>query len=98
MTMTRWIAVLGLLAVVPLPALAAGVNADSINTANFTGKVPSEDRLSALAVKVQVLLDRAHFSPGEIDGRFGENVEKALQAFTETNHLAPGKILTPEIW
>ena len=96
--MTKWIVVLGLMACAPLPALAAEVNADSINAANFTGKVPSDDRLSALAVKVQVLLDRARFSPGEIDGKFGENVEKALQAFTETNHLAPGKVLTPEIW
>ena len=96
--MNKWILVLGLMLCAPLPALAAEVNADSINAANFTGKVPSEDRLSALAVKVQVLLDRARFSPGEIDGKFGENVEKALLAFTETNHLTPGKILTPEIW
>src|SRR4051794_10934319 len=96
--MIKLIAVLGLMTFVPLPALAAEVNADGINAAGFSGKVPSEDRLSALAVKVQVLLDRARFSPGEIDGKFGENVEKALQAFTETNHLAPGKILTPEIW
>jgi lipoprotein-anchoring transpeptidase ErfK/SrfK len=96
--MTKWIAVLGLMAFVPFSALAAEVTPDSINAANFTGKIPSEDRLSSLAVKVQVLLDRAHFSPGEIDGKFGENVEKALQAFTETNHLAVGKTLTPEIW
>lgn len=96
--MTKWIAVLGLMAFVSLPASAAEVNADSINAASFTGKVPSADRVSALAVKVQVLLDRSGFSPGEIDGQFGENVEKALQAFTETNHLPPGKILTPEIW
>jgi len=96
--MTKWIVVLGLLAWAPLPALAAEVSAESINAANFTGKVPSEDRLSALAVKVQVLLDRARFSPGEIDGKFGENVEKALLAFTESNQLTPGKILTPEIW
>jgi len=95
--MTKWIVVLGLLCA-PWPALAAEVSAESINAATFTGKVPTEDRLSALAVKVQVLLDRARFSPGEIDGKFGENVEKALLAFTETNHLAPGKILTPEIW
>jgi lipoprotein-anchoring transpeptidase ErfK/SrfK len=96
--MNRWIVVLGLLAFLPLPASGAELNADSINAANFSGKVPPEGRLSPLAVKVQVLLDRAHFSPGEIDGEFGENVEKALAAFTEANHLASGKALTAEIW
>jgi lipoprotein-anchoring transpeptidase ErfK/SrfK len=96
--MNRWIVVLGLMAFAPLPALGAEFTSDSINAANFTGKLPSEDRLSPLAVKVQVLLDRARFSPGEIDGKFGDNVEKALLAFAEANNLAPGKILTPEIW
>jgi lipoprotein-anchoring transpeptidase ErfK/SrfK len=96
--MTRWIVVLGLMAFVPLPAWGAEFNPDSINAANFAGKLPSGDRLSPLAVKVQVLLDRARFSPGEIDGKFGDNVEKALLAFAEANHLAPGKVLTPEIW
>jgi lipoprotein-anchoring transpeptidase ErfK/SrfK len=96
--MTKWIVVLGLLAFVPASALGAEFTPDSINAANFTGKLPSGDRLSPLAVKVQVLLDRARFSPGEIDGKFGENVEKALLAFAEANNLAPGKILTPEIW
>jgi lipoprotein-anchoring transpeptidase ErfK/SrfK len=96
--MIKWIAVVGVMTFAPFPAFGAQLTADSINAANFTGKVPSEERLSALAVRVQVLLDRARFSPGEIDGKFGENVEKALQAFAETNHLAPGKILTPEIW
>lgn len=97
--MTRWIVALALMAFVPLPALAAQqLTADSINAANFTGKLPSEDRLSGLAVKVQVLLDRARFSPGEIDGKFGENVEKALMAFADVNGLAPAKALTPDIW
>jgi lipoprotein-anchoring transpeptidase ErfK/SrfK len=96
--MTKWIVVLGLMAFAPLPASGAEFNPDSINAANFTGKLPSGDRLSPLAVKVQVLLDRARFSPGEIDGKFGDNVEKALLAFAEANNLAAGKILTPEIW
>ena len=96
--MTRWFLGLILMAVVQLPAFGAELNPDKINGANFTGKLPSEDSISPLAVKVQVLLDRARFSPGEIDGRFGDNVEKALQAFAEANKLASGKVLTPEIW
>jgi lipoprotein-anchoring transpeptidase ErfK/SrfK len=96
--MTRWIVVLGLMAVLPLPAWGVELNPGTINAANFTGKLPSEDRTTPLAVKVQVLLDRARFSPGEIDGRFGENVEKALQAFSDANDFVPGKALTPEIW
>jgi lipoprotein-anchoring transpeptidase ErfK/SrfK len=96
--MTRWLLGLILVAVVQLPAFGAELTAERINSANFAGKLPSEDSISPLAVKVQVLLDRARFSPGEIDGRFGDNVEKALLAFAEANNLAPGKILTPEIW
>jgi lipoprotein-anchoring transpeptidase ErfK/SrfK len=96
--MRRWIILFGLAVSAPLPALAVELNAQTINAANFTGKLPSDSKLSPLAVKVQVLLDRAHFSPGEIDGLFGDNVEKALQAFTEANGLPPGKALTPEIW
>lgn len=72
--------------------------AEAINAANFTGKLPSDVREHPLAVKVQVLLDRLHFSPGEIDGLFGDNVEKALVAFAEANGLASTKVLTPEIW
>jgi lipoprotein-anchoring transpeptidase ErfK/SrfK len=96
--MTRWFLGFVLMVALQLPALGAELTPERINTANFTGKLPSEDSISPLAVKVQVLLDRARFSPGEIDGRFGDNVEKALQAFAEANSLASGKILTPEIW
>jgi lipoprotein-anchoring transpeptidase ErfK/SrfK len=71
---------------------------EAIESAVFDGKLPRQDRTSALAVRLQVLLDRARFSPGEIDGRFGENLQKALRAFAEMNGLAANKALTPEIW
>lgn len=80
------------------PAKAAELNPEAINAAAFTGKMPTEEKATALAVKAQVLLDRAHFSPGEIDGLFGDNVEKALRAFAEANQLPSDKVLTAEIW
>src|SRR5215212_3801282 len=95
--MTRWFLALILTCLVH-PALAAELTPERINSANFTGKLPSGDGISPLAVKLQVLLDRARFSPGVIYGRFGTIVEKALQAFAEVSSLNSGKVLTPDIW
>ncbi len=38
-------------------------------------------------LKLQVLLDRARFSPGEIDGRWGDNTETALIWFQRSENL-----------
>src|SRR6202051_5073463 len=65
---------------------------------DFASKPPAQDKIDAVTVKPQVLLDRAQFSPGEIDGKLGENAQKALRAFAEANSLAADKPLTPEIW
>jgi peptidoglycan hydrolase-like protein with peptidoglycan-binding domain len=96
--MKQWIVALELTALLQLPAAATELKPDVINATTFTGKLSSEDRINPLAVRVQVLLDRARFSPGEIDGRFGDNVEKALRAFAESNSLTSSKVLTAEIW
>jgi lipoprotein-anchoring transpeptidase ErfK/SrfK len=78
---------------------AAGMDAASINNAEFEpSKPPAEGKIGALVIKIQVLLDRARFSPGEIDGKLGENAQKALKAFAEAKGLKPNQPLTPDVW
>jgi lipoprotein-anchoring transpeptidase ErfK/SrfK len=81
-----------------IPAVAAGLDAAAINNAEFRTKPSAQDKIDPAIVKAQVLLDRAQFSPGEIDGKLGENAQKALRAFAEVRGLAADKPLTPEIW
>ena len=80
------------------PAAAARLDATAVNNAGFPTRPAPEDKIDAAVVKAQVLLDRAQFSPGEIDGKLGENAQKALRAFAKAKSLAADKALTPEIW
>ena len=81
-----------------LPAAAAAFDAGAINNAEYRSKPSTGDKIDPVIVKAQVLLDRARFSPGEIDGKLGENAQKALRAFAETKGLAADKGLTAELW
>ena len=81
-----------------LPAAAARLDPAAINHAQLGSKPPAVDKIDVVTIKAQVLLDRALFSPGEIDGKLGENAQKALRAYAEANNLAASKPLTPEIW
>ncbi|MBC7925150.1 MAG: murein L,D-transpeptidase [Bryobacteraceae bacterium] len=46
----------------------------------------------------QILLARAHFSPGEIDGQMGDNFRRALNAFQEQRSLSVTGVLDEPTW
>jgi lipoprotein-anchoring transpeptidase ErfK/SrfK len=96
--MIRWFAATIFLGWLTFPAAAARLDAATINNAELGPKPAAGNKIDPVIVKAQVLLDRAQFSPGEIDGKLGENAQKALRAFAEANNLASDQPLTPEIW
>jgi lipoprotein-anchoring transpeptidase ErfK/SrfK len=52
----------------------------------------------AATLRAQILLDRAHFSPGEIDGEPGANFERSLRAFQKSRGISPSGKLDDPTW
>jgi lipoprotein-anchoring transpeptidase ErfK/SrfK len=80
------------------PAFATDLSPDAIDSAEPSNKSLSEDKATPAGVRLQVLLAKAHFSPGEIDGKFGENAKKALRAYAEAQQLPSADWPTEEVW
>ncbi len=60
----------------------------SASTVNNPANVPvSGDVEGPSVAKIQILLDQVRFSPGIIDGHWGENTEKAVHWFQDANGL-----------
>jgi lipoprotein-anchoring transpeptidase ErfK/SrfK len=49
-------------------------------------------------VRAQILLDRARFSPGEIDGRYGDDLAIAIKGYRENHNLKPAGTVDGEMW
>jgi peptidoglycan hydrolase-like protein with peptidoglycan-binding domain len=49
-------------------------------------------------VRAQILLDRARFSPGEIDGVYGGDFEVAVKGYQENHGLKPTGTIDAEMW
>ncbi len=75
---------------VPQAALAAELNAETVEQAQSLSG--GDNKIDPAMIRLQVLLDRSHFSPGVIDGLDGENVKKAIGAFEKANGLEGGDV------
>ena len=77
------------------PKLA--LTAETVNDARLLQPVGPKSK-GAAVLRAQVLLDRAYFSPGEIDAAYGENVRKAIIAFQKNNGITPTGNVDEATW
>jgi lipoprotein-anchoring transpeptidase ErfK/SrfK len=87
--------------VVAAPAVAPAAPsplAQAVNAAAFDPAATTPQARQAYLTRAQVLLDRAHFSPGVIDGREGSNLTLAISAFQEARRLTVDGKLSPAVW
>jgi lipoprotein-anchoring transpeptidase ErfK/SrfK len=77
-------------------AAARELSLETINAAEWPAK--KADGLEPTIVKAEVLLDRARFSPGVIDGVASDNFRKALSAFQKARQLKADGRLDAATW
>ncbi|MDX8512599.1 L,D-transpeptidase family protein [Mesorhizobium captivum] len=95
--MVRLLVVLALaLALACGASRAAKLDIDTVNQAQFSEGEPKG--IDPMLLKAQILLDRARFSPGLIDGRLSDNFAKAVSAFQAANGLPSDGKLARDTW
>lgn len=80
------------------PPPSDGQTQTTTDDADTQADAKPEDSPDPFLIRVQVLLDRAHASPGVIDGRPGGNTEKAVRAYEEAHDMAVDGVIDDALW
>ncbi len=84
----------GMVVLLALPGYAATPDTTLAAQAND----PATRQGMGALVRAQVLLDRSHFSPGEIDGRAGSNQRRAVRGYQQARKLKVSGELDEATW
>jgi lipoprotein-anchoring transpeptidase ErfK/SrfK len=70
----------------------------TIDRAEWSAKPAGPEALRGFLIRAEVLLARARFSPGVIDGQDGGNLKNAVSAFERANSLPEDGKLDEAVW
>ncbi|MGV3723875.1 MAG: L,D-transpeptidase family protein [Actinomycetota bacterium] len=79
-------------------APAGAQTANEVNEAELQDRITAAGGIDPVMVKAQILLDRAYYSPGVIDGIYGSNTKKALREYQLQRRLTASGTLDAATW
>lgn len=79
------------------PAKASSYDFDAFNNATDSPVLRTGSQGAAVA-RAQILLDRAWYSTGEIDGKFAANMQRMVRAYQSAHGLKVTGTVTAETW